>query len=172
MASMAIVHTAQDHFEKSREYQEKFDAALRECGMRAPMSVLGQPLNDYHRYVLGLIQERLMPEGHELRKLDVNTLRNDKNGRVLDNFEDQIIKAGVEGYNDPRSVPLGTIRKVEKLDPLGNVRRTDFIGQESFVKQMTIPGRRVKSISKPYQEIAVYHGNERMQEVDNSGRPR
>lgn len=74
-------------------------------------------------------------------------------------------KACPEECTNPKNVARGEIRMVEKLDDFGNVRMRDFIGQESFVKQMNTPGRRVKSFSQPLQTIARYRGNERMREV-------
>lgn len=68
MATLAINRlTAQDHFDRAREYQEKYDAVLRQIGRRAPLSVLGETLNDYRRRVLGDMQQMCIPpEGHEL----------------------------------------------------------------------------------------------------------
>jgi hypothetical protein len=49
--------------------------------------------------------------------------------------------------NNPKNVPPGEIRKIERLDETGRVRCIDWIGQDSFVKQMMRPGRRVLSFT-------------------------
>jgi len=48
-----------------------------------------------------------------------------------------------EAFN-PLTVPRGEIREVVKTDVNG-LKVRNFIGQESFVKQMMRPGRRVVS---------------------------
>jgi len=42
-------------------------------------------------------------------------------------------------------VPAGELRKVEELDEYGKLKTIRWVGQESFVKAMGRPGRRVTS---------------------------
>jgi hypothetical protein len=64
-------------------------------------------------------------------------------GDVLNNFEPEIVAAAIKEARNPNNVPPGEIRAIEKFDHLGRVEQVEFIGSESFVKQMGIPGRRV-----------------------------
>ena len=160
------VHTAQDHLERGREYQAQYDTVLRELGMRAPPMTLGKSVNDYRRSVLGLIQKEFLPPTHEFAAMDTSKLLNNKDGRLLDNFEPQFLAAAPKEFRNNANVPPGTIRQVNRLDESGNVRMREFYGRESFVKAMSTPGRRVKSFSQPLQTIVNYNrGNERMRVV-------
>jgi hypothetical protein len=58
-------------------------------------------------------------------------------------FEPQLLNACITEANNPVHVPLGELRKVEEIDPYGQVKTIKWIGQESFVKAMGRPGRRV-----------------------------
>jgi hypothetical protein len=62
--------------------------------------------------------------------------------RVL---EPQLLQACVVEANNPVHVPTGELRKVEELDEFGKLKTIRWIGQESFVKAMGRPGRRVTS---------------------------
>ena len=63
---------------------------------------------------------------------------------MLSGFEDMLLPAcRTEAFN-PLTVPRGEIREVVKTDVNG-LKVRNFIGQESFVKQMMRPGRRVVS---------------------------
>jgi hypothetical protein len=44
-------------------------------------------------------------------------------------------------------VKPGELKKIEELDETGALRMIRFVGQESFVKQMMRPGRRVLSFT-------------------------
>jgi hypothetical protein len=47
-----------------------------------------------------------------------------------------------EAFN-PQYVPPGEFRMIAKRDPYGHETERVFIGPESFIKQLTRPGRRV-----------------------------
>jgi hypothetical protein len=64
---------------------------------------------------------------------------------ALNGFEPLVLKAAVKEANNPAHLEPGEIRAINRLDEVGRVKWIDFIGQESFVKQMTLPGRRVVS---------------------------
>ena len=78
---------------------------------------------------------------HELNRVNMRGLPSE----AIEPFEKQVLSAVVVEAFNPKNVPLGEMRKVEKLDDYGKVREIQFIGQESFVKDMTRPGRRVVS---------------------------
>lgn len=62
-------------------------------------------------------------------------------------FGPQLLEAAVKEANNPAHVPPGELRKIERLDETGRVRYIDWIGQDSFVKDMMRPGRRVVSFT-------------------------
>jgi hypothetical protein len=62
-------------------------------------------------------------------------------------LEPQLLAAVVSEANNPEYVPPGELKKVERLDEYGKVRCVEFVSQESFVKQMMRPGRRVLSFT-------------------------
>jgi hypothetical protein len=135
----APTETPEQHFDAARQYQAYYDEALRNVGARAPRPTLGQRVNDYRRETLRTFKRTFLPPIHELygaqcRGLDAETLKI---------FEPQIIAACVKEADNPLHVPPGELRKVERHDQYGVLKSIDWIGQESFVKQMMRPGRRI-----------------------------
>jgi hypothetical protein len=131
----------QEHFDAARKYQEFYDNTLRKIGMRAPQPTLGQTVNNYRRETLRTIKRTFLPEAHELYRIQFRGLPAD----VLNPFEAQLLSACVVEANNPIHVPPGELRKVEELDEFGKLKTIRWVGQESFVKAMGRPGRRVKS---------------------------
>jgi hypothetical protein len=135
------VSTAQEHFQAARKYQEYFDNALRDVGMRAPQPTLGQTQNNYIRETLRTLKRTFLPQTHEYYKIQMRSLPAD----VLQAYVPMVLNAAVKEANNPAHLQPGEIRAINRLDETGRVRYIDFIGQESFVKAMTRPGRRVVS---------------------------
>ena len=131
----------QEHFDAARKYQEFNDNTLRKIGMRAPQPTLGQTVNNYRRETLRTIKRTFLPEAHELYRIQFRALPTD----VLNPFEAQLLNAVVVEADNPIHVPPGELRKVEELDEFGKLKTIRWVGQESFVKAMGRPGRRVKS---------------------------
>jgi hypothetical protein len=132
----------------ARLFQEKYDGVLRHVGMRAPEPVLGQAPSDYRRETMRTLKNTFL-NNHSLYKINMRGLPDD----VLPAFEQQVLSAVVtEAYN-PKNVPLGELRKVERYDEYGKVKEIQFIGQECFVKDMTRPGRRVASFLTPHGHV-------------------
>lgn len=52
------------------QYQEYYDNAMREVGVRIPSPVLGQTVDDYRRKTLQALQHTLLPRNHKLSKVD------------------------------------------------------------------------------------------------------
>ena len=121
----------------ARVYQERYDNALAPWGVRANAPTLGQDINDYRREHVKRIKA-LLPEGHELRSVKVWKLPAD----AFVVIEPQILAASSKSAFHPTSAPAGTIQRRESTDSNGH-KSINFIGQESFVKQMMPPTRRV-----------------------------
>jgi len=136
-----IVSTPEQHFDDARKFQEFYDNTLRKIGMRAPQPVLGETVNNYRRETLRTIKKTFLPSNHELYRIQFRGLPSD----VLNPFEAQLLSAAVVEANNPIHVPRGELRKIEEMDEYGKVKTIKWIGQESFVRQMMRPGRRVVS---------------------------
>jgi hypothetical protein len=132
--------TPDQHFDAARRWQEHYQAQVEDLGCNIPPPTLGQSTNDYRREMMRLLKQTFIPRNHDLYKVQMRALPDD----VLSGFEQMLLPAvKVEAYN-PATVPKGEIREVVKTDSNG-LRVRNFIGQESFVKRMMRPGRRVVS---------------------------
>ena len=128
--------TEQEHFEASRKWQEYYDNRLRSVGIRAQEPILGETTDDYQRRVA---KKTFLPKSHQLRQFSLDDIKNDALPVVRDKILDAV---SVEAFN-AQNVPPGELRKIERFDDYGKVKEIQFIGQESFVKAMGRPGRRV-----------------------------
>jgi len=133
--------TPEEHLSASLKFQEYYDTTLRKIGLRAPQPTLGQTCNDYRRETLRTIKRTFLPQNHPLYQVQMRELKAD----ALGVLEPQVLQAAVVEANNPVHVPEGELRKVEELDEYGKLKTIKWIGQESFVKQMGRPGRRVTS---------------------------
>jgi hypothetical protein len=124
---------------RARVYQERADDALSPWDLRAPAPVLGQDIDSYRRE-LDVKLKKQLPEDHKLRQVQYRALKND----ALDVLEPQLYKAVRDGAFAVDTVPPGEMRRVVKVSKDG-MKMVEFIGRESFVKEMGRPGRRVKS---------------------------
>src|SRR6516165_6821066 len=133
--------TPERHFDAARKFQAYYDDTLRKVGMRAPQPVLGETVNHYRRETLRNLKRTFLPQNHDLYQVQFRQLEAD----ALQVLEPQLLQACVVEANNPVHVPLGELRKVEELDEFGKLKTIKWIGQESFVKAMGRPGRRVTS---------------------------
>ena len=133
--------TPEQHFDAARQFQEFYDATFRKVGMRAPQPVSGESVNNYRRETLRNLKRTFLPQNHPLYQVQFRQLKAD----ALQVLEPQLLQACVVEANNPVHVPPGELRKVEELNKFGKLKTIKWIGQESFVKQMMRPGRRVKS---------------------------
>jgi hypothetical protein len=133
--------TEQQHFDAARRYQAYYQEALRNVGVRVPAPILGTTVNTYRRETLRNLKRTFLPPAHDLYRVNYRGLESD----TLAIFEPQLLQACVTECNNPAHLEPGELKKVERLDETGRVRCIDWIGRESFVKQMTQPGRRVVS---------------------------
>jgi hypothetical protein len=131
----------QEHFDAARRFQAFYDETLRKVGARAPQPVLGTTVNDYRRETLRSLKRTFLPQNHPLYEVQYRGLKAD----ALGIFEPQLLNACITEANNRVHVPPGELRKIEEYDEYGKVKTIKFIGQESFVKQMMRPGRRVVS---------------------------
>jgi hypothetical protein len=133
--------SAEEHLSACLKFQEYYDDTLRKVGMRAPQPTLGQTVNDYRRETLRTIKRTFLPQNHPLYQVQMRALKADALGAL----EPQVLEAAVVEANNPIHVTPGELRKVEELDDYGKLKTIKWIGQESFVRAMGRPGRRVVS---------------------------
>ena len=133
--------TPEEHLSACLRFQEYYDNALRKVGMRAPQPVLGTTVNDYRRETLRNLKRTFLPQTHPLYEVQFRQLKAD----ALGVLEPQLLQACVVEANNPVHVPAGELRKVEELDEYRKLKTIRWVGQESFVKAMGRPGRRVTS---------------------------
>jgi hypothetical protein len=136
--SMAREQILQQHASAS-VIQERFDSAFEPWGVRARAPTLGEDVNSYWRD-LAVQGKRLLSEDHELRKPQYRSMPDD----AFKIFEPQLRRAVYETALRPDTVPVGQLRRVEQVDQNG-LKIVSWIGQESFVRDMGRPGRRVIS---------------------------
>jgi len=133
-----------EHFDASRKWQEHYQKEVEDIGLNIPPPSLGQKTNDYRREMMRLLKKTFIPASHKLSKVQMRQLPDD----VLSGFEQMLLPAcRTEAFN-PLTVPKGEIREVVRVDQNG-LKVRHFIGQESFVKGMGRPGRRVISFRTP-----------------------
>jgi hypothetical protein len=125
-----------------RVYQERADNALAPWDIRAPHPVLGQRIDEYRRDLCVKLKKQL-PEAHKLRQVQYRRL----DDQVLSIFEPQLYNAVRAEAHNPNTVPPGEFRRVVKSDANG-MKIIEWVGQESFVKAMGRPGRRVQSFRR------------------------
>ena len=139
----APFHPDHEHSAAAREYQEYVQRELEPYGVgQVPGHVGGEKFYAYKRKTDALIKRQFLPRTHELWNVNF-TGPNRIPTEALKPFEDQLIAAcKVEAYN-PATVPLGELRQITKRDSNGQ-KIHEFVGQESFVKQFSRPGRLAK----------------------------
>jgi hypothetical protein len=111
---------------------------------------LGQDPEDYRRD-LAVKAKRQLPYGHELRKIKLWDLSR----AAFEALEPQVYDACREAATRPDSVPPGEMRRIEVTNPQNGHKEVHFIGNESFVKDFTRPGRRVVSFLHRYNTSGV-----------------
>src|SRR6516164_5900677 len=132
--------TPDQHFDAARRWQEHYQAQVEDLGCNIPPPTLGQSTNDYRREMMRLLKQTFIPRNHDLYKVQMRALPDD----VLSGFEQMLLPAcKTEAFN-PMTVPKGEMREVVKVDANG-LKVRNFIGQDSFVKFIGRPGRRVVS---------------------------
>jgi hypothetical protein len=129
-----------------RKFQSFYDETLcRRVGITAPQPQPGEDIQHYRARALNLFKRTFLPQVHDYYVGYHALSRADSN--AFNNFERDMLRACVVEANNPAHVPPGELRKIEERDEYGGVKQIRFVGQESFVKAMTRPGRRVVSFN-------------------------
>jgi hypothetical protein len=150
---VTLTHDQQKYQQSAaRLYQARYEEALQPWNRRAPAPVLGQSVDHYRRETL-VQMKRLLPDTHELRHIQVKRMPSD----ALEVFDPQLCQACRQEAYNPNTVPPGEFRIVPEVDGNG-LKMNTFVGPESFVKQMTRPGRRVVSFNTTNGPMKCVHG--------------
>jgi hypothetical protein len=137
-----------ENLDACRKYQAYYDETLcRHVGIHAPQPTAGEDINHFRARSLNLFKRTFLPPVHDLY-IGYHALSR-ASANAFNNFEKDCLAACRTEANNPAHVPPGELRKIEERDPYGQVRVIKFIGQESFVKQMGRPGRRVVKFRQP-----------------------
>jgi hypothetical protein len=134
----------------ARVFQAKADSIFQEWGFRAPAPVIGQDPQDYRRD-LAVMAKRQLPYGHELRKIKLWKMPRD----AFEVMEQQVYAACKQAASRPDSVAPGEMREVTRINPQNGHKEIHFLGNESFVRDMCRPGRRVVSFMHRYNTSGV-----------------
>jgi hypothetical protein len=139
-------------------WREYFDEQLSSIGRRAPDSVLGETSNNYVRRACEMVKP-FFAEDDEYRQVDFSKLRGDALGAIVPIY----FPRATSSYINPDTFPPGEkLRMVTKTDPQTGVKSNVFYGKQSFVRDMTVPGRRVLSFGVVRENVANYNrSNER-----------
>ena len=125
-----------------RQVQAQFDEALSRVGLRAPAPIVDQSPIEYLQDACQDVKRKVLPRGHRYRTVQYGELKRD----ALQAIVPDLLKACVEEAKNPDNLAPGEIRKIEVLGPDGQ-KWIDWVGRESFVKDMGRPGRRVVSFT-------------------------
>jgi hypothetical protein len=142
MIMSVVEHMSYDQLQRmqssARIFQERYQQAVDPWDRQIKGPMLGQSVDDYRKETL-VQMKKLLPPDHKLR-IPVRDLRSD----ALNVIEPQICKAVHAQAYDPSTVPRGEYRRVVEINQ-GGTKIVKWIGQESFVKEFTRPGRQVTS---------------------------
>jgi hypothetical protein len=137
-----------ENLDACRKFQAYYDENLcRHVGIHAPQPTAGEDVNHFRARSLNLFKRTFLPPVHDLH-VGYHALAKSSLS-AFNIFEKDCLAACKVEANNPAHVPLGELRKIEERDPYGQVKVIKFIGQESFVKQMGRPGRRVVKFRQP-----------------------
>jgi hypothetical protein len=136
-----------EHFAGCRRWQEHYQNAVADIGVRIPAPVLGQSVNEYRCEVLRMLKRSFLPKNNEYYRVNFRGLKNDS--AALNALEPLALAEVLAQAKNPANVPRGEIREIKEFDQTGTLRSSKFIGQDSFVKAMGRPGRRVVSFNTP-----------------------
>ena len=115
--------------------QERADDAFSPWDMRARGPTLGEDPDKYRRDLL-IQAKKLLPGTNKLRHVTICQLPSSALGK----FEDLIYSAAKAEAYFADSVPDGEMRRVTERDSNG-LMMTRWVGQHSFVRDFTRPGR-------------------------------
>ena len=143
-----------ENLDACRKFQSYYDETLcRHVGIHAPQPTAGEDVNHFRARSLNLFKRMFLPPVNEYHVGYHALARADATS--FNNFERAMLGECRQEANNPAHVPPGQLRKIEERDPYGQVKQIRFIGQESFVKAMVRPGRRVISFNTPNGPVSA-----------------
>jgi hypothetical protein len=128
----------QERAQRINEWRAHYNDQLKDIGFEAPLPKAGQSVGGYRRFVAQTIADSLLPQTHSFAKMDWRDMPFD----AYKNLEPQHLTHAVTEWQNPLNVPRGEFRTITRKLPNGQ-ECTEYIGQDSFCKFMTRPGRRV-----------------------------
>jgi hypothetical protein len=134
--------------ESCARHQAKFDAAFEKFGERAPARIADESPAKYRRRMFDALKRKL-PGDSDLAAVDPQELGSD----LIEKFENMLIESAGNEAEEPSEGNLpddvyDPRAKRERMDSMGQ-RRTEWLARESFIAQMSRPGRRVARIINP-----------------------
>jgi hypothetical protein len=133
--------------------------ALHGFNVRAPEARADELEPEYLRRMCNL-GKQFLPINDELYKLSFSRIPDES----LHVFANQLAERVKAAPYDPSTVEPGKFRKVDSADRDTGQRITTFVGPESFIKAMSVPGRKLASFRVPDSTGSMRY-------VDTSGRP-
>ena len=153
-ADSAAYLTSREHMldlqAAQRQIQARCDDALQSWGERAPAPIAGESVDDYRLRLACIAQERL-PEGDEYRGLSLRKAQR-ASSVAFKNFEDAIYPKAKAAGSSADSAAVGELREVVRVNPDNGHKEHLFYGRQSFVKDMAVPGRRVRFFNQLTRE--------------------
>jgi hypothetical protein len=130
-----------------------YNERLASIGFESPAPVAGERVGRYRRRAIQTFADSLLPQQHQRAQVDYLTLPFD----AFKNFEPQVLDDCIAEARNPLNVPKGEMKMLQVRDPYsGRIVRHEWIGQDSFVKAMGRPGRRVISFTTDHGLVGHY----------------
>lgn len=142
--------------EQRREIQSRYNSAFRSFGTEVPAPVDDEAPSAYRSRLFNRLGRKLSPD-HELASIRADDLGNQP--QVFDNFEEMIIaaaKAEGERPSQENLPPNGEIIARHRTDSDTGSKVTEFFGRESFIKDLTRPGRKVLRLIDPNSRTVIW----------------
>ena len=124
--------------------QETWDTVFGRIGRSAPARRADESSVNYERR-LATVGQRYMPASEEVANINFARLPDDAVARFSVMTQEAITR---NLYRTDNMQP-GEMREVYSTDPNSGMKIRHFVGPTSFVKDMGVPCRRVKSINAP-----------------------
>jgi hypothetical protein len=128
--------------------KDAYDRALEPFKAVAPSPVVGQ--DDFTSYArkAGDAARKILPEVSELKRVRFADLPQS----ALRNFTERMLAEVQNAAMDPETVEPGRFREITLRDADNNFVERKFIGPTSFVRDFSLPSRRVSAINAPMQQ--------------------
>ncbi len=137
---------ARRHADACRRHGEKYSDAFDAHGVRMPPPIDNEFPGDYRRRLLQRLMDKL-PEDHELSGITAADLSRDAI-KIVEPRAIEAAKAEGERPSEENLPADGSLIARHRTDDLGQ-RRIEWHGRESFIKALSLPGKRVVAIHTP-----------------------